>query len=101
MREVLVTKPSNFCNCKVEHIDISHYLPLPFNAALSGEQRRPSYLNHCAVNTKAQSNRKCQALGIRLKRFVSFIPKSRFEYLYFLVLSIVHRGASPVRFHNA
>ncbi|NOI07092.1 hypothetical protein F0263_19080 [Vibrio anguillarum] len=40
------------------------------NAALSGEQRRPPYLNHCAVNTKAESNRKCQALGIRLKRFV-------------------------------
>ncbi|RZP86424.1 hypothetical protein D8T56_20225 [Vibrio vulnificus] len=40
------------------------------NAALSGEQRRPPHLNHCAVNTKAESNRKCQALGIRLKRFV-------------------------------
>ncbi|KAB0465174.1 hypothetical protein F7Q89_00065 [Vibrio kanaloae] len=40
------------------------------NAALSGEQRRPPYLNHCAVNTKADSNRKCQALGIRLKCFV-------------------------------
>ncbi|MGL0936300.1 hypothetical protein ACSTEA_23455, partial [Vibrio vulnificus] len=43
------------------------------NAALSGEQRRPPYLNHCAVNTKAESNRKCQALGIRLKRFVSHL----------------------------
>ncbi|AVF60402.1 hypothetical protein AL537_14245 [Vibrio diabolicus] len=41
------------------------------NAALSGEQRKPPYLNHCAVNTKVESNRKCQALGIRLKRFVS------------------------------
>ncbi|MGR5339701.1 hypothetical protein ACPV50_07250 [Vibrio astriarenae] len=40
------------------------------NAALSGEQRRPPNLSHCAVNTKAESNRKCQALGIRLKRFV-------------------------------
>lgn len=39
-------------------------------AALSGEQRRPPYLNHCAVNTKAESNRKCQALGIRLKRLI-------------------------------
>lgn len=41
------------------------------NAALSGEQRRPPNLNHCAVNTKAEVNQKCQALGIRLKRFVS------------------------------
>ncbi|TOK18169.1 hypothetical protein CGI23_24555 [Vibrio parahaemolyticus] len=41
------------------------------NAALSGEQRRPPHLNHCDVNTKAESNRKCRALGIRLKRFVS------------------------------
>ncbi|EGR0394900.1 hypothetical protein FHO69_21485 [Vibrio vulnificus] len=40
------------------------------NAALSGEQRRPPHLNHCAVNTKAESNRKCRALGIRLKRLV-------------------------------
>ncbi|TBT15361.1 hypothetical protein D5E84_23455 [Vibrio parahaemolyticus] len=32
------------------------------NAALSGEQRRPPYLNHCAVNTEAESNRKCRAL---------------------------------------
>ncbi|EGQ8200670.1 hypothetical protein I7107_004813 [Vibrio parahaemolyticus] len=29
---------------------------LATNAALSGEQRRPPYLNHCAVNTKAESN---------------------------------------------
>ncbi|EGR5853412.1 hypothetical protein BS054_16020 [Vibrio parahaemolyticus] len=43
------------------------------NAALSGEQRRPPYLNHCAVNTKVESNQKCQALGIRLKRFVMFV----------------------------
>ncbi|EGQ9373521.1 hypothetical protein F1K70_24500 [Vibrio parahaemolyticus] len=46
-----------------------------YNAALSGEQRRPPYLNHCAVNTKAESNRKCRALGIRLKRFVMFIAQ--------------------------
>ncbi|EGR1221387.1 hypothetical protein EBM76_23235 [Vibrio parahaemolyticus] len=45
------------------------------NAALSGEQRRPPHLNHCAVNTKAESNRKCRALGIRLKRFVMHIFK--------------------------
>ncbi|EGR1766533.1 hypothetical protein D3746_16615 [Vibrio parahaemolyticus] len=44
---------------------------LAYNAALSGEQRQPPNLNHCAVNTKSESNRKCQALGIRLKRFVS------------------------------
>ncbi|NOH40774.1 hypothetical protein F0267_21370 [Vibrio coralliilyticus] len=43
---------------------------LEHNAALSGKQRRPPYLSHCAVYTKAESNRKCQALGIRLKRFV-------------------------------
>ncbi|MDP2592757.1 hypothetical protein Q8W41_25105 [Vibrio splendidus] len=43
------------------------------NAALSGEQRRPPYLNHCAVNTKAESNRKYQALGIPLKQFVWII----------------------------
>ncbi|TMX70623.1 hypothetical protein DA097_05150 [Vibrio rotiferianus] len=41
-----------------------------YNAALSGEQRRPPHLDHCAVNTKAESNQKCQALGIRLKRLV-------------------------------
>ncbi|MDE1352056.1 hypothetical protein L9W80_18115, partial [Vibrio aestuarianus] len=40
------------------------------NAALSGEQRLPPDLSHCAVNTKVESNRKCQALGIRLKCFV-------------------------------
>ncbi|AXY01309.1 hypothetical protein D1115_09135 [Vibrio alfacsensis] len=53
------TYDSRFFNC----------LLMP-NAALSGEQRRPPHLNHCAVNTKAESNRKCRALGIRLKRFV-------------------------------
>ncbi|EGR1176447.1 hypothetical protein EBN99_24910 [Vibrio parahaemolyticus] len=40
------------------------------NAALSGEQRRPLHLKYCAVNTKFKANRKCQALGIRLKCFV-------------------------------
>ncbi|TOG76308.1 hypothetical protein CGI94_22780 [Vibrio parahaemolyticus] len=48
-----------------------HIFSKVHNAALSGEQRKPPHLNHCAVNTKAESNRKCQALGIRLKRFVS------------------------------
>ncbi|EGQ9976080.1 hypothetical protein FWP56_21350 [Vibrio vulnificus] len=43
---------------------------VPFNAALSGEQRRPPYLNHCDINTKAKVSRKRHALGIRLKRFV-------------------------------
>ncbi|MBD1567566.1 hypothetical protein [Vibrio sp. S12_S33] len=42
------------------------------NAALSGEQRMPPHLNHCAVNTKAESNQERQALGIRLKRFVMY-----------------------------
>ncbi len=32
------------------------------NAALRGEQRVPPKLNHCAVNTKADSNQNCQAL---------------------------------------
>ncbi|TOB16750.1 hypothetical protein CGK10_17600 [Vibrio parahaemolyticus] len=50
------------------------------NAALSGEQRRPPQLNHCAVNTKVESNQKCQALGIRLKRFVRRqLRKARFH----------------------
>ena len=40
------------------------------NAALSGEQRRPLNLTHCAVNTLVEANRKCRALGIRLKCFV-------------------------------
>ncbi|ASG01606.1 hypothetical protein CEG15_15705 [Vibrio anguillarum] len=52
-----------------DHADIYHHSA---NAALSGEQRQPPYLNHCAVNTKFKINRKCQALGIRLKRFVMF-----------------------------
>ncbi|MDH5960263.1 hypothetical protein, partial [Vibrio aestuarianus] len=43
------------------------------NAALSGEQRRPPNLNHYAVNAKFKANRKRQALGIRLKRLVSFL----------------------------
>ncbi|EXJ39940.1 hypothetical protein D047_5082A, partial [Vibrio parahaemolyticus VPTS-2010_2] len=30
------------------------------NAALRGEQRQPPNLTHCAVNTKADSNQKCQ-----------------------------------------
>ncbi|RZV16315.1 hypothetical protein EOJ41_18745 [Vibrio alginolyticus] len=44
--------------------------PLAHNAALSGEQRIPPQLKYCAVNTKVELNRKCRALGIRLKRFV-------------------------------
>ncbi|EGQ9185899.1 hypothetical protein F8Y89_23020 [Vibrio parahaemolyticus] len=46
-----------------------NFLLLP-NAALSGEQRRPPNLKYCAVNTKFKANRKCRALGIRLKCFV-------------------------------
>ncbi|EGQ9981383.1 hypothetical protein FV769_24395 [Vibrio parahaemolyticus] len=46
------------------------YILKKYNAALSSEQRRPPYLNHCAVNTKAQSKQKCRALRICLKRFV-------------------------------
>ncbi|HGF5253724.1 TPA: hypothetical protein ACF372_004723, partial [Vibrio parahaemolyticus] len=37
---------------------------------LSGEQRRPLDLKYCTVNIKFKVNQKCQALGIRLKRFV-------------------------------
>ncbi|TOG44760.1 hypothetical protein CGI50_24055 [Vibrio parahaemolyticus] len=40
------------------------------NAVLSGEQRIPLHLKYCAVNTKDEANRKCRALGIRLKRLV-------------------------------
>ncbi|PTQ00315.1 hypothetical protein CWO13_17625 [Vibrio sp. ZF 223] len=47
--------------------------PIEHNAALSGEQRRPPYLTHCAVNTKFKANRKHRALRICLKRFVIFI----------------------------
>ena len=44
---------------------------LRYNAALSGEQRRPLHLKYCIVNTKFKVNQKCRALGIRLKCFVS------------------------------
>ncbi|OQU47531.1 hypothetical protein EM74_018920 [Vibrio parahaemolyticus] len=53
--------------------DIANIFPLKLNAALSGEQRIPPHLNHCAVSTKAESNQECQALGIRLKRFVMLV----------------------------
>ncbi|TXY29467.1 hypothetical protein FXE86_14370 [Vibrio mimicus] len=43
---------------------------LAYNAALSGEQRRPLNLKYCTVNTKFKVNQKCRALGIRLKCFV-------------------------------
>ncbi|HCE2442358.1 TPA: hypothetical protein NGU06_004664 [Vibrio parahaemolyticus] len=39
-----------------------HFSSLATNAALSGEQRQPPNLNHCAVNTKFKANQKCQAL---------------------------------------
>ncbi|EGR1752572.1 hypothetical protein D3729_22655 [Vibrio parahaemolyticus] len=51
-----------------------------YNAALSGEQRQPPYLNHCAVNTKVELNQKCRALRIRLKRFVRRIFKGLYAY---------------------
>ncbi|MEZ9475787.1 hypothetical protein AB4172_11660 [Vibrio splendidus] len=49
------------------------------NAALSGEQRLPPYLNHCALNTKFKANQKCQVLGIRLKRFVMALRSTTSE----------------------
>nr|WP_170963436.1 hypothetical protein [Vibrio kanaloae] len=49
---------------------MSSRFPATTNAALSGEQRRPLHLKYCAVNTKAEANQNCQALGIRLERFV-------------------------------
>ncbi|MDU9596109.1 hypothetical protein F7Y47_24245 [Vibrio sp. 1-2-3a] len=55
----------------VQLILLSKKLILCYNAALSGEQRIPPNLNHCAVNTKVELNQKCRALGIRLKCFVS------------------------------
>ncbi|EGR3325508.1 hypothetical protein DMJ26_23525 [Vibrio parahaemolyticus] len=64
--------------------DIAAFFLLQTNAALSGEQRMPPHLNHCAVNTKAESNQKCQALGIRLKRFVSCV----FKYGTYLQVSV-------------
>ena len=59
------------------------------NAALSGEQRLPPDLNYCAVNTEAEANRKCQALGIRLKRFVMLLFYENLEasFLYTASLS--------------
>ncbi|EGR2698065.1 hypothetical protein DUG79_12295 [Vibrio parahaemolyticus] len=50
-------------------IQITHFLR-KHNAALSGEQRIPLHSKYCAVNTKDEANRKCRALGIRLKRLV-------------------------------
>ncbi|MFA0569130.1 hypothetical protein [Vibrio gallaecicus] len=46
------------------------YIPIVHNAALSGEQRNHPALNLATFNTKADLNRNCQALGIRLKCFV-------------------------------
>ncbi|QDG84989.1 hypothetical protein FKM99_15725 [Vibrio parahaemolyticus] len=64
----------SFASCayctKNKNSQRTDYVYWETNAALSGEQRSPPYLNHCAVNTKAESNRKCRALGIRLKRLV-------------------------------
>ncbi|CAH1534454.1 hypothetical protein THF1D04_390003 [Vibrio owensii] len=34
-------------------------LRMPYNAALSGEQRRPPNLKYDAVNTEAKANQKC------------------------------------------
>ena len=69
-----IRKPSQ------KHIDISPkhsalaaFSLLATNAALSGEQRRPLNLKHCAVNTKVEANQKCRALGIRLKCFVRYV----------------------------
>ncbi|WP_180967774.1 hypothetical protein [Vibrio parahaemolyticus] len=45
-----------------KHSALGTFSSLATNAALSGEQRRPPNLNHCAVNTKADSNQNCQAL---------------------------------------
>lgn len=56
LKRANLKKPKNFA--------LSH------NAALSGEQRIPLHLKYCSVNTKDEANRKCRALGIRLKRLV-------------------------------
>ncbi len=69
-------KPKNF--------SLSH------NAALSGEQRRPLYLKYCAVNTKTEANQKCQALGIRLERFVSLRAKVTQRLLIAHFKTIIH-----------
>ncbi|TBT72689.1 hypothetical protein D5E70_23780 [Vibrio parahaemolyticus] len=45
------------------------------NAALSGEQRDHPTLNLATFSTKADLNWNCQALRIRLKCFVSPMPK--------------------------
>ncbi|TMX48010.1 hypothetical protein DA091_24425 [Vibrio alginolyticus] len=66
------TNSTPYVFCQLYRLDYKFEpeLALAHNAALSGEQRKPPNLNHCAVNTKFKANRKCQALGIRLKRFV-------------------------------
>ncbi|NKJ70643.1 hypothetical protein EX191_23285 [Vibrio chemaguriensis] len=58
-----------------------HKSSLLYNAALRGEQRIPPKLNHCAVNTKADSNQNCQALGTPLECFVSWWSLTRSEEL--------------------
>ncbi|EGQ9055188.1 hypothetical protein GEN90_24425 [Vibrio parahaemolyticus] len=62
-----MNKPKNYMGIMILIINLAH------NAALSGEQRRPLHLKHCAVNTKVEANPKCRALGIRLKCFVMYI----------------------------
>ncbi|EGR1695193.1 hypothetical protein D5994_25610, partial [Vibrio parahaemolyticus] len=49
-------------NIRPKHSVLAAISSLATNAALSGEQRLPPYLIHCAVTTKADSNRKYQAL---------------------------------------
>ncbi|OXE17689.1 hypothetical protein BSG30_08620, partial [Vibrio parahaemolyticus] len=45
-----------------KHYALGTFFSLATNAALRGEQRKPPNLNHCAVNTKVNSNQNCQAL---------------------------------------
>ncbi len=68
------TQPSTIAQfISLNFSTLAVFFPLATNAALSGEQRMSPHLNHCAVNTKAESNQECQALGIRLKRFVMLV----------------------------
>ncbi|MDF4462361.1 hypothetical protein P3384_24060, partial [Vibrio parahaemolyticus] len=58
-----------------KHFVLAPFFSLATNAALSGEQRRPLNLKHCAVTTEVEANQKCRALGIRLKCFVMCVAE--------------------------
>ncbi|WP_274059998.1 hypothetical protein, partial [Vibrio parahaemolyticus] len=60
----LFTDSSSDSGTKIKPFNVTFDMNIlvTHNAALRGEQRIPPKLNHCAVNTKADSNQNCQAL---------------------------------------